>query len=73
MSGIFISDDPHRDLAMHQAEQQRWLDNLPECAHCGHPIQNEDCYNFDGDYVCPECVSDYIDEKFKVPTPNYED
>lgn len=67
------SDDPERDFKRHQAQQEAWLENLPECARCGHPIQNEDCYDFDGEYVCPDCIWEYVDEHFKVQTPNYED
>lgn len=73
MSGYYHSADPHRDADRHMAAQESWLENLPECAQCGHHIQDEECYEFDGEYVCVDCVQEYIDEHFKVPTPNYED
>ena len=51
------SDDPIADYARHDAEQQRRLDELPHCAFCGEPIQDETCYVFDGDIFCNGCMN----------------
>lgn len=67
---MYYTDDPLRDFARHDAEQQAELDRLPECAECGKPIQSEKCYErIDGELICEEClennhmhwVEDYIE------------
>lgn len=40
----------------HEAEQQRLLDKLPICSECGEHIQAEECYEFNGKYICPDCL-----------------
>ena len=40
----------------HQREQDERLDTLPKCSECREPIQEDECYNFDGDLICEECL-----------------
>ena len=65
------SDDPHADFDRWDAERERWLLVLPKCAQCDQHIQDDDLYDFDGDLVCPDCVSDWVDEHYKKRTSDY--
>ena len=64
---IFYSDDPVRDFERRDAEQSEWLEKLPECAHCGHEIQDERLMNIDGELYHLDCV----DEAFGEWTEEY--
>ena len=50
------TDDPIRDAERHEAEQERQLQKLPICCECGEPIQTDECYEFDGELLCPDCL-----------------
>ena len=52
------TDDPVRDAERHEAEQERELQKLPRCSECGHRIQTDECYEFDGELICPGCLKD---------------
>lgn len=41
----------------HDAEQQKQLDRLPRCSECEHPIQDEFCFEVNGELVCDECMN----------------
>lgn len=51
----------------HQREQDELLDSLPKCLECGEPIQQDECYDFDGDLICEDCLK----KNHKVWTENY--
>ena len=51
----------------HQREQDERLDSLPKCSECGNPIQDDECYEFDGDLICEKCLK----ANHKVSTENY--
>jgi len=54
--------------AKYEAERQAELDKLPECAECGHKIQDEYAYCINGEWIHEKCmnenyrkeVSDYV-------------
>lgn len=50
------TDDPIADFAAYDKECQDWLDNLPECAYCGNPIQDDHYYCINDENICPECL-----------------
>ena len=54
----FRTDDPISDHMAHEARQQAWLDKLPVCYECDHPIQTEECFEFNGELICPECLNE---------------
>jgi formylmethanofuran dehydrogenase subunit E len=67
---MFIyTDDPAADYDRYDAEQQAKLDKLPKCDYCDNPIQDDYCYEINGDVLCEEClnnhfrkwVEDYVD------------
>ena len=51
----------------HQAEQDKLLKKLPKCSECHQPIQEDLCYNFDGDLICEDC----LEKNHKVSTEDY--
>lgn len=46
----------------HDYEEQEWLDSLPVCDECGQTIQDDHCYNINGNYICEECLN----ERYRV-------
>lgn len=52
----------------HEAEQCSRLSRLPICSECGEPIQDEICYKFGFDLICPDCLY----EGHRVFTENEE-
>lgn len=53
---MFYTDNPARDFANYDAEQQRELDRLPVCEYCGHPIQDEELWVINDCLVCDSCA-----------------
>lgn len=51
----------------YDAERQRELDRLPDCGYCDEPIQSEECYEINGELVCPDC----LDDNHKKRTEDY--
>jgi hypothetical protein len=43
---------------MYDDEQETELENLPECCECGHKIQDEYYFEFDGKCICEECINE---------------
>lgn len=60
------SDDPVRDFARHDHEQEEWLKSRPECACCGRPIQDERLMKINDEYYHIDCAievfGEYTDE-----------
>ena len=54
----YISDDPIKDFERYDAEQQRLIDSLPLCYECDQPIQDDFCYEINGELVCGVCLND---------------
>lgn len=58
--------------ARHDAEQERALTLLPQCVCCGEPIQEDHCFDINGELYCETCLEDtfrrdtddYIQEKY---------
>lgn len=55
---MYYTDDPLMDYSRYEADQERWLERLPVCADCGEPIQDSHCYEYNGEYICPQCNED---------------
>ena len=53
---IYRSDDPYLDFSRHEAEEDRWLATRPLCAECESPIQDDYCFEFNGDLICEGCL-----------------
>ena len=50
------TNDPIADYHRYDDEQQKKLERLPECAECGHPITDEDCFEINDELICEECL-----------------
>lgn len=59
MHTLRYSDDPIADFIAHDTEQEKALAALPHCADCGDPIQDEDAYCINGEWICVDCMSSY--------------
>lgn len=51
--------DNYSQWEAHEAEAERWLASRPVCSECNEPIQDDDCYEFNGDLICPHCLETY--------------
>lgn len=54
-----ISGDPLRDAEARDRDQQAGLDELPRCAYCGEPIQDDYCWEIDDEIICEECLNEH--------------
>lgn len=44
----------------HDAEQESALELLPLCSICDEHIQDEYCYQINGDVICEHCMVEYF-------------
>ena len=51
----------------HNRQQEEALKKLPECYECGEPIQTEECYEINGELICPGC----LEENHRKRTEDY--
>ena len=56
---MYYTDNPILDAERHQAAQDRQLAQLPICADCDNPIQDETAYYINGEWICRDCMSSY--------------
>ena len=62
-----LTGDPYADFVRRDAEESKFRKRLPVCVDCGEPIMGEHFYNFDGRYICAEC----LDENYMRWTDDY--
>lgn len=48
--------DNHSQWQAHERQQERLLDRLPKCDHCGKPIQDEHLFDIYGEILCECCM-----------------
>lgn len=58
MFDVAWSDDPIADFEAYDAMKEKRLAELPECCECGEHIQDEYCFEINGEYICEECLND---------------
>ena len=51
--------DNYSRFEWQEAERERWLAKLPVCSECGEPIQDEFCYEINGEYICDSCMEEH--------------
>lgn len=60
---MFFTDDPIADYERYCRKEQEWeaqlRELLPRCYECGEPIEDEECYNIDGEPICEECITNH--------------
>ncbi len=52
------TDDPVADYARYDRQQEKALARLPRCSECGNPIQEEECWEFNDELICEQCLND---------------
>lgn len=61
--------DNYDQWTAHEAEQEKLLEKLPVCRHCGEPIQDDHYFYIDGAIYCEDCLND----KFRRDIEDYYD
>ena len=56
---MFYTDDPARDFARWDAEQNRRLRRLPRCADCGEFVQEDSYFLINDEVICIACLEHY--------------
>ena len=56
------TDDPIRDWDRHCERQERELAKRQRCSECDEPITGDYCYLINGEYICEECMMEYMVE-----------
>ena len=64
---MFYSDDPIRDYDRYCEHLESELAKLPKCVDCNNPIQDDDYYDVDGEYLCESCMKD----RYRRSTEDY--
>ena len=52
--------DYAEQYAEYEARLEREAKKLPKCDCCGERIFTEQFYNIEGNYICEECIRDYL-------------
>lgn len=55
---MYYTDDPLADFDYYDAKEIERLSKLPTCEWCGEPIQDDYCYEINGEIICEECLND---------------
>ena len=54
---MYIPD--YNDLHhMHEVRQEREIARLPRCTECELPILDDECFEFNGDLICADCLNE---------------
>ena len=60
---FYRTDDPLDDFARYDAEREREREEirsmLPRCADCDNPIEDEEAYYINGEWICEACMESY--------------
>lgn len=53
------TNNPPADYDAHCREQDRAMELLPECCECGNRIEDDFCYEINGEIICETCMEQY--------------
>ena len=56
---MYYTDDPIADFERWDTEQNKRLEQRPECAECGEPIQDYEAYYINDEWICESCMETY--------------
>lgn len=42
----------------HQSKIEEEQGKLPKCCECDQPIEDDNCFEFDNQLICPRCLND---------------
>lgn len=54
---ISRTDNPLADFDRWEEEKERAIAKLPRCDYCNEPIQDDYCYDLDGEVICEDCLN----------------
>ena len=57
--GVYRTDDPLLDFDRWDTYQTKQLEDLPVCADCDEPIQDETAFYINGEWICENCMDSY--------------
>lgn len=55
---MYYTDDPIADFHRYDAEKEAELEKQPTCYECGYKIQDEYCFEYNGECICEKCLID---------------
>lgn len=56
---IFRSESLSRDIDRFLAAEEKAREKLPRCSECNKPIQDDYCYEINGELICEECIQTF--------------
>ena len=56
---IFRSDNLDRDIEDFLRSEDKAIERLPRCSECDNPIQDDFCYQINGELICKGCLKEY--------------
>lgn len=62
-------DDVYTQWQSRERRQKAWLRKRPVCAYCEEHIQEDYCYEINGECVCSVC----LDREFRKATEDFYD
>lgn len=65
---MHYSDNPALDAENYFDDAQAQLQERPKCEYCGRYIDEDTCYEIDGNLICDDCILDYIHDNCRVNT-----
>ena len=65
---MYYTGEPARDAENYYLEAQAQLEKRPVCEYCGKHIDDDVCYEIDGNIICDDCILDYLHDNCRVKT-----
>ena len=56
---VYRTDDPISDFNRHQEDMDRQLEERPRCSQCDEPIQEDFCFEINGEAICIGCMENF--------------
>ena len=50
--------DAYSQWEHRERQRERWLKRLPRCSECDNHIQDEMCWEYNGELICDRCAND---------------
>lgn len=57
-------EDNYSLWEQHEVKAEKWLSERPVCCYCDEPIQDDFCYEVNGELICEDC----LEVHFRKPT-----
>lgn len=58
--GMSYCPDNYSQWEEHERQQEDWLEKRPRCGFCDERIQDDFCYEINGEYVCEDCLDTHF-------------